>query len=405
MEFNLETLLRMMVERGASDMHIKAGSPPGFRIDGKVLPQEEFGRLTPELTRRLAYEILNKEQIAKFEAIGDLDCSHSIKDCARFRVNILTQRSTAGMVVRVIPDEIPAFERLGLPPVCLELAMKPRGLVLVTGPTGSGKSTTLASMVDHINRNAQGHILTMEDPLEFVHEDQLCYVTQRQIGSDCKDFSQALRRALRQDPDVILIGEMRDLETIELAITAAETGHLVLGTLHTTSSISTVDRIIDVFPTDAQQQVRVQLATTLQGVISQCLVSRVGGGRVAAHEILIATDGVRSLIREGKTPQMLNFLQTGSKYGMGTLEQSLVKLVNEGLISLDDAIGKANRPDEVRKNARVPERSGGGSYGGMGMDSGMRSSRNSGGIGAARSSGNGDGARRPEPKKRLFGKE
>ncbi|MHC4899897.1 MAG: type IV pilus twitching motility protein PilT, partial [Planctomycetota bacterium] len=242
---------------------------------------------------------------------------------------------------------------LGLPDVCTELASKPRGLVLVTGPTGCGKSTTLAAMIDHVNNTEQGHILTLEDPLEFVHPDKCCFVTQRQIGQDTPSFAEALRRALRQDPDVILIGEMRDLETFSMAITAAETGHLVFGTLHTTSAISTVDRIIDVFPTDAQQQVRVQLATTLQGVISQCLLPKIGGGRVAAREILIATDGIRSLIREGKTPQMLNIIQTGKAHGMTTLEMSLLDLVNRGLVLLDDAVSKANRPDEVQRMAKT----------------------------------------------------
>ena len=264
-------------------------------------------------------------------------CSSGTKaDCARIRVNALVQRGAVGIVARVIPEEVPDATKLGLPQICLDLARKPRGLVLVTGPTGSGKSTTLAAMIDHVNQNEHGHILTMEDPLEFVHPDKNCYVTQRNIGHDCHSFKEALRRALRQDPDVILIGEMRDLETISMAITAAETGHLVFGTLHTTSAISTVDRIIDVFPTDQQQQVRVQLATTLQGVISQCLVPKAGGGRVAAHEILVATDGIRSLVREGKTTQILNLLQTGRGHGMTTLEATLVELVNSGKISLDD---------------------------------------------------------------------
>jgi len=343
-------LLKSLVDSGSSDLHVKAGSPPGFRTDGKIAPQHELGVLDPEDTRRLAYEILDVEQVKTFEAEGDLDCSFAIPGCARFRVNVLTQRGCVGMVIRVVPDKIPSVEDLGVPDICLKLALKPRGLVLVTGPTGSGKSTTLAAMIDYINRTEQGHILTMEDPLEFIHEDKRSYVTQRQIGADCPDFKQALRRALRQDPDVILIGEMRDLETIELAISAAETGPLVFGTLHTSSAISTVDRIIDVFPSDAQQQVRVQLATTLQGVISQCLIPKVGGGRVAAHEILVATDGVRSLIREGKTPQMLNFLQTGAKNGMNTLEQKLTELVNAGVITQAEGVAKANRPDDVLRN-------------------------------------------------------
>jgi twitching motility protein PilT len=337
-----------MVAKTASDLHIKAGSPPGFRIDGEMEPQMQYGILKPDATADLARQLMGVERSERFQKEKDLDFSYAVKDLARFRVNALHQRGSVGVVVRQIPDAIPNAQQLGLPPICLQLALKPRGLVLVTGPTGSGKSTTLAAMIDHINDNLKGHILTMEDPLEFVHKDKKCYVTQRQMGQDCESFSQALRRALRQDPDVILIGEMRDLETISMAISAAETGHLVFGTLHTTSAISTVDRIIDVFPTDAQQQVRVQLSSTLQGVISQVLVPKSGGGRVAVHEILIATDGVRSLVREGKTAQMLNLLQTGKGQGMTTLEGELIRHAQAGTISAESAIAKANRPDEVR---------------------------------------------------------
>jgi twitching motility protein PilT len=348
-----EDLLRAMVQKGASDLHVKAGSAPGFRIDGEVQQQTEFGALSPEQTSDLARQLMTPEQWERFQNEKDIDFSFALKDCARFRVNALHQRTAVGLVVRQIPDKIPDYKQLGLPQICLDLAAKPRGLVLVTGPTGSGKSTTLAAMIDYINQTEHGHILTMEDPLEFVHKDKQCFVTQRQIGQDCASFREGLRRALRQDPDVILIGEMRDLETISMAITAAETGHLVFGTLHTTSAISTVDRIIDVFPTDAQQQVRVQMASTLQGVISQTLVPKVGGGRVAAREILVGTDAVKSLIREGKTAQVLNLLQTGKQYGMVTLEDELMKAYAEGLITGDDAISKANRPDDVRR--RLPE--------------------------------------------------
>ena len=369
-----------MVHQGASDLHLKVGNFPGLRKDGKIQLQEKFGVMSAEDVRTLAFSMMNKEQKEVFEEEGDLDLSYSLPGQARFRVNVLMQRETTGIVIRLIPEAIPTAEQLGLPPICLELSEKPRGLVLVTGPTGSGKSTTLAAMIDHINSTDEGHILTMEDPVEFIHQDKKSFVTQRQIGLDCKSFSQALRRALRQDPDVILIGEMRDLETISLAISAAETGHLVFGTLHTTSAISTVDRIIDVFPSDAQQQVRVQLSGTLQGVLSQCLIPKVGGGRIAARETLVATDAVRSLIREGKTPQLLNLLQTGSKFGMATLEQELVRLVNQGLITLEDAVAKANRPDEVERNARPgSESSGGGRMGTgrspVGAGSGMRGSR------------------------------
>ena len=349
MHLNIEDLLRSMVGKGASDLHIKAGSAPGFRVDGEVQQQEDYGRLPPEVTAELARQLMSPEQWERFLKEKDIDFSHAVKDLARFRVNALHQRNAVGLVVRQIPDEIPDYKRLGLPQICLDLAAKPRGLVLVTGPTGSGKSTTLAAMIDFINQTEHGHILTMEDPLEFVHPDKKCFVTQRQIGTDCNSFREGLRRALRQDPDVILIGEMRDLETISMAISAAETGHLVFGTLHTTSAISTVDRIIDVFPTDAQQQVRVQLAGTLQGVISQTLVPRVGGGRVAAREILVATDAVRSLVREAKSAQILNLMQTGKQYGMTTLEDELLRHAAEGQITAEDAVSKANRPDDVRR--------------------------------------------------------
>jgi twitching motility protein PilT len=346
---DIQTLLRAMVQKGASDLHVKAGSPPGFRIDGEVQQQAEFGPLPPETTAELAKQLMAPEQWDRFLKEKDIDFSFAMKDLARFRVNALHQRTAVGIVVRQIPDQIPDAKKLGLPQICLDLAAKPRGLVLVTGPTGSGKSTTLAAMIDYINQTEHGHILTMEDPLEFVHPDKNCFVTQRQIGQDCSSFREGLRRALRQDPDVILIGEMRDLETISMAITAAETGHLVFGTLHTTSAISTIDRIIDVFPTDAQQQVRVQMASTLQGVVSQTLVSKVGGGRIAAREILVATDAVRSLIREAKSAQILNIMQTGKQYGMATLEDELLKAYAEGLITGDDAVSKANRPDDVRR--------------------------------------------------------
>jgi twitching motility protein PilT len=352
MDWSMTELLKDMVSKGASDLHLRPGNYPGFRLDGKLKPQEAYGRITPEITDHLVHQVLEEAQLARFREEKDLDFSYAIKDCARFRINVLTQRGSTGVVVRTIPDKIPTAEELDLPEVCLDLALKPRGLVLVTGATGSGKSTTLAAMVDHVNENEEGHILTMEDPIEFIHPDKKCFVTQRQVGRDTKSFAEALRRALRQDPDVILIGEMRDLETIALAISAAETGHLVFGTLHTTSAISTVDRILDVFPPDQQAQVRVQLSGTLQGVISQCLIRKNGGGRVAAHEVLVATDACRAQIREGKTAQMFNLLQTGSKSGMCTLESRLIELVNQGQITLEDAMGKANRPLEVEKHAR-----------------------------------------------------
>ena len=309
MTLAIQGLLQEMVRKGASDLHLRSGISPAFRIDGNIVVQVGLPKLTPESMAELCRQVMSPQQWERFERELELDFSYCLEGLARFRVNALVQRGSMGLVMRQIPEAIPSAKQLGLPQVCLDLAAKPRGLVLVTGPTGSGKST-LAAMIDHINETESGHILTMEDPLEFVHPDKRCIVTQRQIGQDSTSFREALRRALRQDPDVILIGELRDLETIAMAITAAETGHLVFGTLHTTSAISTVDRIVDVFPTDAQQQVRVQLAGTLQGVVSQTLVPKVGGGRVAAREILVATDAVRSLIREAKAAQILNLMQT-----------------------------------------------------------------------------------------------
>ena len=263
----------------------------------------------------------------------------------------MRQRGSISIVLRHIPEEIPNFDKLGLPPICKTLSAKPRGLVLVTGPTGSGKSTTLAAMIDHINATEKGHILTMEDPIEFLHEDKQCYINQREVGADTPDFNEALRRALRQDPDVILIGEMRDLETISLAVTAAETGHLVFGTLHTTSAAKTIDRIVNVFPTDGQTQIRMQLAGTLQGIISQTLLKKNGGGRVAALEVLVATDAVRAMIRENKLAQLPSTMQTGKKMGMQSLEDHLNQLVASGVVAHEDAVGKANVPEQIRPAA------------------------------------------------------
>jgi twitching motility protein PilT len=341
-----------MVKWDASDLHLKVGSPPGVRLHGHIQPIQNLEPLKPAHTVELMKQVLTPEQIAEFEKSGDYDCAHSIPGLARFRVNVMKQRGSVSMVFRKIPVTIPDIvDQLGLPAICKELAMKPRGLVLVTGPTGSGKSTTLAAMIDHRNKNERGHILTMEDPVEFVHVDKLSYVNQREIGSDTQTFASALRRALRQDPDVILVGEMRDLETIALGLTAAETGHLVFGTLHTTGAAQTVDRIIDVFPPEQQEQVRVQLASSLQGVVSQVLLPKVGGGRVAAYEIMIAVDAIRACIREGKVSQMALQIQTGSKLGMVQLDTALGKLVQDGIVDMKDALSKANSADMVKRFA------------------------------------------------------
>lgn len=340
----IESLLRRMVELDASDLHLKTGSPPGFRINGDIVPFAEHAILTKSETRGFIEELLSPDQLKEFDESGDVDLSKAIPGIARFRVNCNKQRGNSGLVIRKIPEVVPTLDQLGAPQAFRRFCELPRGLVLVTGPTGSGKSTTLAAMIDHINRTEAGHILTMEDPIEFVHPDRKSFVNQREIGHDTKNFTEALRRALRQDPDVILVGEMRDLETISLAITAAETGHLVFGTLHTTSAVQTVDRIIDVFPHESQQQVRMQLSMALAGVISQTLVPKVGGGRVAIHEILVGSDGVRACVREGKTHMLSNQLQTGLSLGMSTLEQAMADAVKKGLITFESGLSRVNNP-------------------------------------------------------------
>jgi twitching motility protein PilT len=346
---SMRQLLATMVSRGASDLHIKVGSPPGLRILGDLKAMEGLDSLTPEASRSLIYEILTDEQIKTYERDRDMDFSKGIEGLARFRVNLFHQRGTCGAVLRMIPIKVPQLEDMGYPDIVRQLCGKPRGLILVTGPTGSGKSTTLAAMIDYINRNEASHILTLEDPIEFIHTDKKCFVNQREIGSDSKSFSTALRAALREDPDVVLVGEMRDLETIGLAITAAETGHVVFGTLHTTSAMQTIDRIIDVFPHEAQQQVRTQLSVTLQGVISQTLLPKIGGGRCCVQEIMLGTDAVRSLIREAKTPMLINVLQTSGGVGMQTLEAHLAKLVLEGKVAPEEAVSKANNPQSLQQ--------------------------------------------------------
>jgi twitching motility protein PilT len=351
---NVNEFLTKMVQRGGSDAHLKVGMPPGVRIAGIIHPQGE-GRLTPEHTEAIARALLDEDQWKEFAENGDLDFSYSIQGVSRFRVNVMRQRGSISLVLRTIPVRIPTFKELGLPDICMTLARKPRGLVLVTGPTGSGKSTTLAAMIDLINSTERKHILTMEDPIEFTHTDKRCYINQREVGTDTPNFNEALRRALRQDPDVILIGELRDLETIGLAVTAAETGHLVLGTLHTTSAGKTMDRIINVFPADQQTLIRMQLAGTLQGIISQTLVPKVGGGLTAALEVLVATDAVRTLIRENKMQQIMSTMQTGSKYGMQTLEDNLNQLIIKNWITYEEALSKANVPAAVYRDGLMAE--------------------------------------------------
>jgi twitching motility protein PilT len=349
----VDEFLKMMVQAGGSDAHLKVGMPPGVRIEGHIQPQGTTP-LRPEHTEAIARAVVSPADWEKFERQGDLDCSYSVPGLARFRVNVMRQRGSISLVLRYIPEKIPTFESLGLPEVCRALASKPRGLVLVTGPTGSGKSTTLAAMIDLVNSTVKGHVLTMEDPIEFLHRDKNCYINQREIGTDTTNFTEALRRALRQDPDVILIGEMRDIETIGLAVTAAETGHLVLGTLHTTSATKTIDRIVNVFPPEQQTQIRLQLAGTLQGIVCQTLLPKVGGGRVAALEILVGTDSVRAIIRENKVAQLQTAMQTGKKHGMQTLEDHLSALVATGKITYESAVAKANSPELVRNPNGAP---------------------------------------------------
>ncbi|MEO0124473.1 MAG: type IV pilus twitching motility protein PilT [candidate division WOR-3 bacterium] len=329
----IKKLLKHTVESKASDLHLSAGSPIMTRIHGSMKKLSD-NDANPELIRKLVYDILNEEQKAILEKEREIDFSLHIPDIGRFRVNIFHQRQGLGAVFRVIPQQIPTMEELGLPKVLQELIDLDYGLILVTGPTGSGKSTTLAAMIDYINTNKDGHIITIEDPIEFIHKSKNCIVNQREVGSDTHSFSNALRSALREDPDYILVGEMRDLETISLALTAAETGHLVFGTLHTSSASKTVTRVIDVFPADQQDRIRVQLSESLQGVIAQRLYPRRDQpGRVAAFEILIATQAVRNLIREQKVYQIESVIQTGKQFGMQDMEQSKRKLVADGKLA------------------------------------------------------------------------
>jgi twitching motility protein PilT len=344
----IDDLLRLMLQRGGSDLHITVGCAPGIRQRGEIVPVENMQPLTPRDTMEMILGLLSEEQRRRFETELELDFAYSIPGISRFRANVFQQRNSMGAVFRVIPIQIPTIEDLSLPRVCKYLAERPRGLVLVTGPTGSGKSTTLAAMVDHINENRAVHIITLEDPIEFMHRNKKAYVNQREVGEDTHSFGSALKRVLRQDPDVILVGEMRDLETISAAITAAETGHLVLATLHTTGGPETVDRVIDVFPPHQQQQVRMQLSTTLEGVLSQVLLrSTDGRSRTMAMEIMLGIPAISNLIREGKTHQMETIIQGGAQTGMQTLDQHLKNLLTAGKITFEEAISKAKNPREL----------------------------------------------------------
>lgn len=341
---DIAELLAFSVKNNASDLHLSAGEPPMIRVDGDVR-RINLPNLDHKSVQSLIYDIMNDHQRKNYEEFLETDFSFEIPGLARFRVNAFTHNRGAGAVFRTIPSQIRSLEALGCPPVFQDIANSPRGLVVVTGPTGSGKSTTLAAIIDYLNENEYGHILTIEDPIEFVHVSKKCLVNQREVHRDTHGFAQALRSALREDPDIVLVGEMRDPETIRLALTAAETGHLVFGTLHTSSAAKTVDRIIDVFPAGEKEMVRAMLSESLKAVISQSLIKKQGGGRVAAHEIMIGTPAIRNLIREGKVPQMYSAIQTGQGLGMQTLDQCLQDLVKRNIILRSEAKGVAANKD------------------------------------------------------------
>ncbi len=348
----LADLLGYVLEVGASDLHLTTGAPPTIRMHGHLRAVENFPAMTPQVVQNTMYAILTQKQREKFEENLELDFAYSLPGKARFRVNVYKQRASVGAAFRLIPHEIKKLEDLGVPPTVANFAMLPRGFVLVTGPTGSGKSTTLAAVVDLANRQRQDHIMTCEDPIEFLHRHQSCLVNQREVGEDTWSFKNALKHVLRQDPDIILVGEMRDLETIEIALTAAETGHLVMATLHTQDAAQTIDRVIDVFPPQQQQQVRVQLAGALQGVVCQQLLKTADGkGRAVATEVLVATPAIRNLIREGKTHQIYSAMQAGAKFGMATMDQHLAELVKKGRVTYDAALEKCHHVEDFQRLA------------------------------------------------------
>jgi len=344
----LRELLELMVKRHSSDLHITVGSPPVLRIDGK-LTKTDYDILGPEQTKKLAYSVMNERQRQKFEENSELDLSFGVEQLSRFRCNVFMQRGNVAIALRQIPHMIQSFSELGLPEVVPKLAELPRGLVLVTGPTGSGKSTTLAALIDKINDERNLHIITIEDPIEYLHKHKNCLVNQREVHSDTKSFAASLKYALRQDPDVVLIGEMRDLETMEAALTISETGHLAFATLHTNSAAEAVNRIVDVFPTNQQEQIRVQLSFVLQGIISQQLIPQIGGGRALAVEILVATPAMRAVIRDDKIHQIYSLLQAGQKFGMRTMNQSLCDLYKRKKISHSDAVARSSNIQELEE--------------------------------------------------------
>lgn len=352
---NLRTLLEEMIERDASDLHITAGQRPKVRIDGEITNASFERVLNPKDTLQVAYSVLTENQKKRFEQEDELDFSFGIQDLARFRGNCFKQRGCVSLVIRQIPIVVKTFDELGLPPILDELTKRPRGLVLVTGPTGSGKSTTLAAMIDRINRQRRAHIITIEDPIEFVHKHQNCIVNQREVGTDTPSFGSALKYALRQDPDVVLVGEMRDLETISAALTIAETGHLAFATLHTNSAAESINRVIDVFPSHQQAQVRAQLAFVLEGVVTQTLLQKASGkGRAMASEVMIATPAIRALIRDDKVHQILSAMQAGKKHGMNTLADSLYTLYMQREVALEECLRVATNQNEFLRMVGEP---------------------------------------------------
>ena len=347
---NVAELLERVLELGASDLHLTAGAKPTVRVHGALGPLDDFPVLMPNETQAMIYSILTQRQRERLESELELDCAHALPGKARFRLNVYFQRDAIGAAFRLIPQEIKPLEELGIPARVADMSKLPRGFVLVTGPTGSGKSTTLASLVDLANRDRADHIMTVEDPIEFLHQHKRCLVNQREVGEDTKSFASALKHVLRQDPDIILVGELRDLETISIALTAAETGHLVYATLHTQDAPQTVERVVDVFPTNQQEQVRVQLAGALQGVVCQQLLPTAdGSGRVVACEVMVATPAIRNLIRDGKTYQIYSAMQAGGRFGMQTMDQSLANLVQHGYISYELAVERCHHPDDFNR--------------------------------------------------------
>ena len=344
----LRQLLEEMVKMDASDLHLTVGAPPVVRVDGKLV-RMQYDILAPDDTKKLAYSIMNEKQRLKFETSSELDLSFGIEQLSRFRCNVFMQRGNVAVALRQIPYKVKTFEELGLPKVISEFAGLPRGLILVTGPTGSGKSTTLAAIIDKVNRERQAHIITVEDPIEYLHRHQSSIVNQREVYSDTSSFSSALKYALREDPDVVLVGEMRDLETIEAAINISETGHLAFATLHTNSTAESINRMVDVFPTNQQEQIRVSLSFTLQAIVSQCLIPKMGGGRCLALEVMVCTPAIRALVRDDKVHQIYSMIQSGQKYGMKTMNQSLAELYNGGKITVGDAMSFSSNIQELNE--------------------------------------------------------